>query len=61
MNSKDNKPVDAKLAFTKKAILASEQFCNRKDIVNAILSDGKTYTVDEVNRKIENYMKGKVK
>ena len=47
--------------FLKEQLLKAECFKNRKDIVNAVLSDGKRYSVNEVNKMVDVYMKGKVK
>ena len=42
-------------------MLAAERFQERKDIVNALLSPDKQYTVEAVEQMIEKYMKGQVK
>lgn len=47
--------------FSKEQLLAAERFQERKDIVNALLSPDKQYTVEAVEQKIEKYMKGQVK
>lgn len=47
--------------FSKEQLLAAERFQERKDIVNAILSPDKQYTVEAVEQMIEKYMKGQVK
>lgn len=47
--------------FSKEQLLAAERFQERKDIVNALLSPDKQYTVETVEQMIENYMKGQVK
>ncbi len=47
--------------FLKEQLLASKRFQDRRDIVDALLEDGKLYTVATVEEKIENYRKGKVK
>lgn len=47
--------------FSKEQLLSSKRFQDRRDIVNALLSPDKQYTVEAVEQKIENYMKGKVK
>lgn len=46
--------------FTKQQVLESKQFTN-KDLINAILEDGKTYTLKEVETEINKYLKRKVK
>ena len=47
--------------FTKEQIAASQRYADRKDLVNAVLADGKKYTFQDVEKTIESYMKGKVK
>lgn len=51
----------AEKEFTKEQLAASERFRERRDILAALLDDGKLYTVKAVEEKIENYMKGKVR
>lgn len=51
----------AEIKYSKEQLLASERFRDRKDIVNALLSPDKEYTVSAVKDMIENYMKGKVR
>lgn len=46
--------------FSKEQLLAAERFQERKDIVNALLSPDKQYTVEAVEQMIEKYMKGQV-
>lgn len=46
--------------FTVEQLAASKRYANRRDIIRALLKNGKTYTPDEVDRLIEMYMKGKV-
>lgn len=47
--------------FSKEQLLAAERFQERKDIVNALFSPDKQYTVEAVEQMIEKYMKGQVK
>ena len=47
--------------FSKEQLLMSERFKDRRDIADALLDDGVLYTAKDVEQKIENYMKGKVK
>lgn len=53
--------VNAENKFSKEQLLRSKRFRDRKDIVNALLSNEQLYTVKSVEEKIANYMKGKVK
>lgn len=47
--------------FPKDKILTSATYAKRKDLVNALLEDGKEYALAEVDSMIKKYMKGKVK
>lgn len=47
--------------FSKEQLAVSERFWERRDILEALLVDGELYTVKAVEKKIESYMKGKVK
>ena len=47
--------------FTKEKLVNSKRFRNECDIVSAVLMDGVEYTIPEVENKITEYMKGKVK
>lgn len=50
-----------KPAYTKEQILASERFCNRRDLAEAVLEKDKKYTLEEADKLIEKYLKGKVR
>ena len=43
--------------FSKEQILASARFANRRDLVDALLDEDKSYTM----KTVEKYMKGQVK
>lgn len=47
-------------AYTKEQLLASKRYANRRDVISALLDDGKTYTLTEVERLMNKFMKGKV-
>lgn len=56
-----SEPEKVESLFSKEQLLAAERFQGRKDILNALLSHDKQYTVKTVEQMIENYMKGQVK
>lgn len=56
-----SEPEKIEKLFSKEQLLAAERFQGRKDIVNALLSPDKQYTVEAVEQMIEKYMKGQVK
>lgn len=47
--------------FTKKQILASKKYANRRDALGAILLDNGSYSQEQVDSLLEKFMKGKVK
>lgn len=53
-------PTRAVASFSKEQILSAAKFANRRDLLSQILEDGKTYTVDGVQKEIDKFMKGKV-
>ena len=50
----------AAATYTVDQLAASKRYANRRDIIMALLEDGKAYTLNEVDGLIEKYMKGKV-
>ena len=56
-----SEPEKVESLFSKEQLLAAKRFQERKDIVNALLSSDKQYTVETVEQMIEKYMKGQVK
>lgn len=48
-------------AYTKEQLAASRRYANRRDLISALLEDGKTYTLAEADALIDTFMKGKVK
>lgn len=63
MATKKDKAVATEIEnlFSKEQLLSADRFQGRRDIVNALLSPDKQYTVEAVEEMIEKYMKGKVK
>ena len=47
--------------FSKEQILASARFANKRDLVDALLDEDKSYTIETVDNLVGKYMKGKVK
>ena len=42
-------------------MLASARYRDRRDLVSALLDDGRTYTIAEVGQMVDRFMKGKVR
>lgn len=47
--------------FTKEQLLASQKYAGRRDAIEALLEDGKTYTTAETDAAIEKFMNRRVK
>lgn len=54
------KTVQKPILFTKEQILKSRKYTHNKDLVSVLLLDSNLYSLEEVDRKIEKFMKGKV-
>ena len=48
-------------AFTKDQLLTFDKYRGRRDLLGALLEDGRGYTYAEVDELVDNIMKGKVK
>lgn len=51
----------AAIKYSKEQLIRSERYMKRRDLVGALLKDGKAYSLEEVDALLDNYMKGKVK
>lgn len=60
-NSTENSSTEIEQKFSKEQICASVQYAKRRDLVDALLEEGKQYTKTEVDELIKKYMKGTVK
>lgn len=47
--------------FSKEQLIKSSKFKHNRDLVSVLLEDEKRYSIDDVEKLIEKYMKGKVK
>lgn len=47
--------------FTKEQILKSKNYRDKRDLINALLVNGRSYDLNEVDKMIEEFMKGSVK
>jgi hypothetical protein len=62
-NKTDAKPTPEKskaFEYTKRQLAEAKAFENIRDVVDAVLEDGKTYTMDQANGLISEFMKRKV-
>lgn len=51
----------AAIKYSKEQLIRSERYMRRRDLLGALLKDGKAYTISEVDALLDNFMKGKVK
>lgn len=47
--------------FTRQQVLESARYKGRRDLVSALLDGSRRYTVAEVDRMVDQFMKGKVR
>lgn len=47
--------------FRKEQLLASARYGHRKDLLSVLLEESRGYTTGEVDRLVDQFMKGKVK
>ena len=57
----EKKETQGTVTFPKDKLLQSLKYANRKDVLNVVLEDGKEYSFEEVDKRINAFMKGKVK
>ena len=50
-----------KVTYTKEQIIGSKKYAGRVDLLSALLEPGKSYMLEEVDKKMEKYMKGAVR
>ena len=46
--------------YAKASLVASKRFADNRDLLSAVLEDGKSYSIAECTELINNYMKGMV-
>lgn len=56
MESKNTQPV-----YSKQQLLTFQRYAVRRDLLEALLKDGESYTHDQVRNLIDDFMKGKVR
>lgn len=57
---KEEKKVVIGNKFTKEQLISSKLFKNNKDILNVLIQDNEEISIDEVQKRIEKFRKGKV-
>lgn len=46
--------------YFKESLLKSKRYSNRKDALSFLLEDGESYTFEQVDKILDDYMKGQV-
>lgn len=46
--------------FTKQQLITSKKYAEKKDLLNALLVDSKSYSMAETEEILDNFLKGKV-
>ena len=59
-DSMENSKKTAERLFSKEQLVNSGKFAGRRDLLETMLTDGKQYSVPEVEKMIERFMKGRV-
>ncbi|MDI2588047.1 hypothetical protein OR571_13210 [Psychrobacillus sp. NEAU-3TGS] len=50
----------ATFKFTKQQLVTSKKYSHRQDALNVLLEEGKSYTFNEVDQKLREFLEGKV-
>lgn len=56
-----NRKRKAEAGFTKEQLAASERYRDKKDLILALLEDGRCYSIQEADAKVKRYQKGVVR
>lgn len=55
-NTRQKEPV----RYTKTQLASAKRYREKKDLITALLEEGKSYTTEEADQLIDTFMKGKV-
>ena len=61
MAKQDAAQETAPAKFTKDQLLRSARYASRRDVLDAVLKDGRTYSHADVEQELDKFLKGKVK
>jgi hypothetical protein len=61
MEENRNEAESKEALFSKGQLMSSKRFLDRRDLLEALLDEKEVYTVKAVEKKIQKYMKGRVK
>jgi len=60
MAKQQQKKTRSSARYTKEQLATSKRYANRRDLISTLLADGETYTLEEADARIAQFMKGKV-
>lgn len=52
---------DSNVKHTKESIMSSSKYADCKDVINILLDKDTEYSIDEVDKMIDEFLKGEVK
>ncbi len=61
MEEKRNEAESREALFSKGQLMSSSRFLDRRDLLEALLDEKELYTIKAVEKKIQKYMKGRIK
>ena len=61
MEEKRNEAESREALFAKRQLMSSSRFWDRRDLLEALLDEKELYTIKAVEKKIQKYMKGRVR
>ena len=61
MEEKRNEAESREALFSKRQLMSSSRFWDRRDLLEDLLDEKELYTIKAVEKKIQKYMKGRVR
>ena len=61
MEGRRNEAESREALFSKRQLMSSSRFWDRRDLLEALLDEKELYTIKAVEKKIQKYMKGRVR
>lgn len=57
----EKKQPEQETAYGKQQLIESNKYSRKRDLITALLEDGKSYTFSQVDAIVDKFLKGKVK
>ncbi len=61
MKKTDMREAKEMATYTKAQVINSKAYKEKKDILNVLIKDGEKVSLDEVNKRVDEFMKGGVR